>query len=190
MIGPSEFQEQKNDLNQHSDFQKVKFEEHGNGKIENNEIDFNEDTQTHVRIESGTQCGSNSGKFCQKLETPKNLWCNQNTWSCLACMIIYMKFIWTHFDDVTWVSNFWQNLPSPIVAGLCGTYKYPQNCELSKCEYYIHWRPLEDQTKVLFTMFAKNRDFLSIGLSTSDQQIVSRSFQRFFWTDIYPKLYY
>lgn len=128
MIGPSEFQEQKNDLNQHkeiidTDFQKVKFEEHGNGKIEtienNKDIDFKEYTGT------GT-----------------------------------------------------------------GTYKYPQNCELSKCEYYIHWRPLEDQTKVFFTMFAKNRDFLSIGLSSSDQQIVSRSFQRFFWTDIYPKLYY
>ena len=78
MIGPSEFQEQKNALNQHkeiidTDFQKVKFEEHGNGKIENNEIDFNEDTQSHVRIESGTQCGSHSGKLCQKLETPKNL---------------------------------------------------------------------------------------------------------------------
>ena len=42
-------------------------------------------------------------------------------------------------------------------------------------------RPLEnDQTKVFFTMFANNRDFLSIGLSSSDQQIVSRSFQRFF----------
>ena len=128
MIGPSEFQEQKNDLNQHkeminTDFQKVKFEEHGNGKIEtienNKDIDFKEYTGT------GT-----------------------------------------------------------------GTYKYPQNCELSKCEYYIHWRPLEDQTKVFFTMFAKNRDFLSIGLSSSDQQMVSRSFQRFFWTDIYPKLYY
>ena len=119
---PSEFQEQKNDLNQHkeiidTDFQKVKFEEHGNGKIEtiknNKDIDFKEYTGT------GT-----------------------------------------------------------------GTYKYPQNCELSKCEYYIHWRPLEDQTKVFFTMFAKNRDFLSIGLSTSDQQIVSKFAIpiKFFWT--------
>ena len=53
MIGPSEFQEQKNDLNQHkeminTDFQKVKFEEHGNGKIEtienNKDIDFKEYT--------------------------------------------------------------------------------------------------------------------------------------------------
>ena len=162
----------------------MNLEEHDTGKIENehkietietqsvDKIDFNKDQNNKLNqqeiIESGLLKGNNfeehgNGNFENehKIETIET----QNI----------------DFNEGT----------QKTVKIESGTYKYPQNCELSKCEYYIHWRPLEnDQTKVFFTMFAKNRDLLSIGLSTSDQQMVGKfRFKDYFGQIFNPKIY-